>query len=115
MTQSIHLVGRIGKEPVTREWQGKKVSNFSVATSDIFRDGNGEKQEETQWHKCVLWQNDKLIPFLAPGTLVYVKGQMKYGSFEKDVNGQMVTIPTSEVIAESVVLLSAAKHEPQEL
>lgn len=112
MTQTIHIIGRIGKEPIIREWDGKKVANFSVATSDTFKDrSTGEKREEVQWHKCVLWQHDNLIPFLQQGILIYVKGQLKYGSFDKVINGENFSIPTAEVICEEVVLLASNKSE----
>jgi single-strand DNA-binding protein len=112
MTQAIHIIGRIGKDPVVREWNNSKVSNFLVATTDTFKDkSTGEKREETQWHKCVLWHHEKLIPFLLHGTLVYISGKMKYGGFEKDVSGEKVHIPTAEILVESLVLLSSPRAE----
>jgi single-strand DNA-binding protein len=114
MKNTVHLIGRIGKDATTNEWQGTKVSNFMVATSDNFKDKTtGERKEDTQWHKCVLWKHDNLIPFLKAGTLLSIEGSIRYGSFEKDVKGEKINIPTSEIIVDEVILLSTQKKEAQ--
>lgn len=50
----VHLLGNIGDEPkVTNLKSGKKVARFSLATNENYKDGNGEKQQLTDWHTIV--------------------------------------------------------------
>jgi single-strand DNA-binding protein len=82
------LVGRLGKDPETRTFQdGGKVVNFSLATSDTWRDAQGVKQEKTQWHNIAIF-NDALAEvaerYLKKGALVYVEGQNETRTWEKD-------------------------------
>lgn len=114
MKNTVHLIGRLGKDATSNEWQGKRVANFSVATTNIYKDKvSGEKKEDTQWHKCVLWQNENVHPFLKAGALVSIQGSLRYDSYEKDVKGEKVNIPTAEVIVDEVVLLPSGKKEEQ--
>jgi single-strand DNA-binding protein len=82
------LVGRLGKDPETRTFQdGGKVVNFSLATSDTWRDAQGVKQEKTQWHNIAIF-NDALAEvagrYLKKGALVYLEGQNETRMWEKD-------------------------------
>jgi single-strand DNA-binding protein len=82
------LVGRLGKDPETRTFQdGGKVVNFSLATSDTWRDSQGVKQEKTQWHNVAIF-NDALAEvaerYLKKGALVYLEGQNETRTWEKD-------------------------------
>jgi single-strand DNA-binding protein len=114
MKNTVHLIGRLGKDATTNEWQGKHVANFMIATSATYKDkSSGEKKEDTQWHKCVLWQHENLHPYLKAGTLVSIQGSLSYDSYEKDVKGEKVNIPTAEVIVDEVILLSSPKKEGQ--
>lgn len=55
MNQAI-LVGRVGNDPEIRTTQGgDKCANISLATSERWNDKNGNKQERTEWHRCVIW------------------------------------------------------------
>lgn len=114
MKNTVHLIGRLGKDATTNEWQGKQVANFTLATSHTYKDKtSGEKKEDTQWHKCVLWQHETLYPYLKAGTLISVQGSLRYDSFEKDVKGEKVNIPTTEIIIDEVLLISSPKKEGQ--
>jgi single-strand DNA-binding protein len=82
------LVGRLGKDPETRTFQdGGKVVNFSLATSDTWRDAQGVKQEKTQWHNIAIF-NDALAEvaerYLKKGALVYLEGQSETRIWERD-------------------------------
>lgn len=81
---SIHIVGRLGRDPELRQTaNGKSVVNFTVATKN-FRD-------ETQWHRVVAWGKtaDFAANYLTKGDLVYVQGEMQYREWEQ--NGQKRT------------------------
>lgn len=83
------LVGNLGADPDIRSMQsGDKVANLSIATSESWKDKNsGEKQERTQWHKVVVF-NQGLIKlcesYLKKGSKVYIEGQLETRSWEKD-------------------------------
>src|ERR1700691_5166006 len=82
------LVGRLGKDPETRTFQdGGKVVNFSLATSDTWKDSQGVKQEKTQWHNIAIF-NDALAEvaarYLKKGALVYLEGQNETRMWEKE-------------------------------
>ena len=77
----VTLVGNVGKDPEIRSLQnGGKVANFSVATSEQWKDKNGEKQERTEWHNCVVW-NEGLVgvieKYVKKGSKLLVEGQMQ--------------------------------------
>jgi single-strand DNA-binding protein len=61
----VELIGRLGKDPEIRNLQnGSAVANFSVATSETWKDKrSGEKQEKTEWHNIVIW-NEKTVEFV---------------------------------------------------
>ena len=83
------LVGNLGKDPEVRTMQnGGKVCNFSIATSESWKDKNsGERQERTQWHNIVIW-NENLVrvaeSYLKKGSKVYIEGQLETRKYEKD-------------------------------
>jgi single-strand DNA-binding protein len=76
------LVGNLGADPEVRSMQsGDKVVNLSIATSESWKDKNsGEKQERTQWHRIVIW-NQNLVTvaerYLKKGAKVYIEGQLE--------------------------------------
>jgi single-strand DNA-binding protein len=76
------LVGNLGRDPEVRSTQdGSKMANFSLATSDTWRDkASGERRERTEWHRVVIF-NDRLVDvaekYLRKGSKVYVEGQLQ--------------------------------------
>ncbi len=74
------LVGNIGKDPETRYMpNGKAVTNFSVATSEQWKDQSGEKQERTEWHNVVLFEKlaEIAAEYLRKGSQVYIEGSLR--------------------------------------
>jgi single-strand DNA-binding protein len=100
------LVGRLGKDPEVRNLDnGATVANFTVATSESYKDKTtGEKKEITEWHNVVLWRGLAEIAqkYLHKGDMVYVEGKLRTRSWEKEG----VTRYTTEVIADSMTMLS---------
>lgn len=77
----VELIGHLGKDPDIRTMQsGAKVANFSIATSESWKDNSGEKKERTQWHNIVVW-NEGVVGiverFLKKGDRVFVEGQLE--------------------------------------
>jgi single-strand DNA-binding protein len=68
---------------------GDQVANFSLATSESWKDKNGEKQERTEWHKCVAWRQlaDIIAKYVHKGDQLYVDGKLQTRSW-KDEHGQ---------------------------
>lgn len=100
------LVGRLGKDPEVRNLDnGTPVANFTMATSEVFKDRNtGERRENTEWHNIVLWRGLAEIAqkYLHKGDMVYIEGKLRTRSWEKDG----VTRYTTEVVADNMTMLS---------
>ena len=85
------LVGNLGRDPEVRHTtSGAKIVHLSVATSDSWKDKNGERQEKTEWHRVVIF-NTNLADFaeraLKKGSKVYVEGSLQTRKFQ-DASGQ---------------------------
>lgn len=111
MKNRVNLIGRLGKDAITTVLDnGKKKTTFSVATTDHYKDDKGEKQESTEWHRCTLWGQDNLLPYLTQGVLIDLEGKLHYGSYEKDG----VTHYTTEVVVFDILLLPSARTEQKQ-
>lgn len=85
------LVGNLGTDPEVRSMQsGDRVANLSIATSESWKGKDGERQERTQWHRIVLF-NQALVGvaerYLKKGSKVYIEGQLETRKWT-DQNGQ---------------------------
>ncbi len=82
------LIGNLGRDPETRYSQGgNPVTNFSVATSDSWRDKqSGEQRERTEWHNVVCFSRLAEIAgeYLRKGSKVYIEGSLRTSNWEKD-------------------------------
>lgn len=99
------LLGHVGKEPDTRSTQGgTSVSNFTLATSESFKNNQGQKVDETEWHNITTWGKlaDLVGQYVNKGDLVYVEGKIKTESYEKDGTKRY----TTKIIANQVKFLS---------
>lgn len=101
------LIGRLGKDPEMRFTpNGKAVTNFTMATNEIWTDQNGEKQERTEWHRIVTWGKlaENCAKLLAKGKQVYVEGRLQTRQWDdRDGNKRY----TTEVVASQMQILSA--------
>ena len=99
------LVGRLGRDPEVRYTSdGRAVTNFSIATSDEWKDKDtGEKRERTEWHRIVAFGKLGEIcgEYLSKGRQVYIEGKLQTRSWEKDG----VTRYTTEIVAGDVQFL----------
>jgi single-strand DNA-binding protein len=100
------LIGRLGKDPEVRNLDnGAVVANFSIATSESYKDRTtGEKKEVTEWHNIVLWRGLAEIAqkYLRKGDMVFIEGKLRTRSWEKEG----VTRYTTEVVADNMTMLS---------
>ena len=87
------LVGNLGRDPEIRNAQdGTKIANFSIATSETWRDkATGERKERTEWHRVVIF-NDRLADvaaqYLKKGMKVFVEGQLQTRKWTDKESGQ---------------------------
>lgn len=84
------IIGRLGSDPEVRYTQSNTaVATLSVATSERFKDSNGENQERTEWHRVVAWGRLAEIcqQYLRKGSLVYIEGPIQTNQWE-DKEGQ---------------------------
>lgn len=84
------IIGRLGQDPEVRYTQSNTaVATMSVATSERYKDRNGEWQENTEWHKVVAWGRTAEIcqEYLKKGSLVYFEGPIQTREWE-DRDGQ---------------------------
>jgi single-strand DNA-binding protein len=99
------LVGRLGKDPEVRNLEsGATVANFSMVTSETYKDKTtGERKEITEWHNVVLWRGlaDIAAKYLHKGDQVYIEGKLRTRSWEKD----NITRYTTEIVGDNLTLL----------
>jgi len=84
------LIGNLGGDPEVRFTpDGVAVANFSLATTESWKDRNGERQERTEWHRLVLWRQLAEIAknYLRKGSKLYVEGKLQTRSGD-DQSGQ---------------------------
>ncbi|HEX2968996.1 MAG TPA: single-stranded DNA-binding protein [Bacteroidales bacterium] len=109
MKNRVTLIGNLGQDPEIKTTEsGKKVTHFTLATSDGFKNAEGQKVTETTWHNCVAWNGlaETVTKFLKKGREVAVEGRIAYRTYE-DKNG--VTKNSTEIILNDLVLLRSGK------
>lgn len=104
------LVGRLGKDPEVRHLEnGASVANFSMATSETYKDRTtGERREQTEWHNVVLWRGlaEVAEKYVKKGDMIYVEGKLRTRSWEKDG----VTRYTTEVVGDNMTMLGGGNN-----
>ncbi len=101
------LIGNLGKDPETRYMpSGEAVTNITLATTDIWKDKNGEKQEKTEWHRVTFYRKLAEIAgeYLKKGRSVYVEGRLETRKWT-DKSG--VDRYTTEIIASDMKMLGS--------
>jgi single-strand DNA-binding protein len=101
----VFILGRLGQDPETRYMtNGDAVTNLSIATSRYWKDKDGEKKEETEWHRCAAFGRTAEVAgeYLAKGVLVHVEGHLKTRKWE-DKEG--VTKYSTEIIVDQLTFV----------
>ncbi|MGC9323164.1 MAG: single-stranded DNA-binding protein [Desulfomonilia bacterium] len=103
----VFLIGRLGRDPEMRFTpNGRAVTNFTLATNEVWTDQNGERQERTEWHRIVTWGKlaETCAKLLSKGKLVYVEGRLQTRQWDdRDGNKRY----TTEIIANQMQILTA--------
>jgi len=89
----VTLIGNLGNDPELRSTTGgNRVASFSLATSRQWNNQSGEKQEKTEWHKCVVWNTkgsqlaDIVEKYVKKGDKIYVEGRIEYRQWQDKEN-----------------------------
>jgi single-strand DNA-binding protein len=107
----VMLIGNLGADPEVRSTNnGSRVATLSLATSRQWTGQSGEKQEKTEWHRVICWNNkgaqlaDLAEKYMKKGDRIYVEGRLEYRTWE---DREKQTRYVTEVIAREVILLSS--------
>ena len=99
------LVGNLGKDPEVRYLDsGVAVANFSLATTENYKNKQGEKVSQTEWHNIVLWRGlaEVAEKWLKKGSSVYIEGKIRTNKWE-DKEGK--TRYNTEILADNMTML----------
>ena len=111
----VTLIGNLGKDPEVRSTTGgSRVAEFSLATGRSWTGQGGEKQEKTEWHRCIAWNGkaagqqlaDVVEKYLKKGDKCYVEGQIEYRQWQ-DKEGQ--TRYTTEIRVRELIMLGGGR------
>lgn len=95
LKNKVQLIGNLGMAPEVRTTKtGKKFARFSMATSETYKDANGEKVKDTQWHNLVAWGKvaDLVEKYLVKGSEVAIDGKLINNNYtDKDGNKKYST------------------------
>jgi single-strand DNA-binding protein len=107
----VQCTGYLGADPELRSTaQGTIITTFRVASGRVYRDGDGERHEETEWFRVVAWDRlaEICAELLSKGSRVYIEGRLQTRRWT-DQSGQERT--TVEVVAQDMILLSSRAGE----
>ena len=105
------LVGNLGKDPELRYTaSGTAVANFSLATTEKYKDRDGNSQEKTEWHNIVVWRQLAEIcgKYLTKGKQIYIEGKIQTRSYDdRDGNKRYIT----EIVVDQMQMLGRAGED----
>lgn len=105
------LVGNVGKDPETRYLdENTPVCKFPLATSEVYRNRNGERVEQTEWHNIVLWRGLAQVAenYVRKGAQLYIEGRIKSRSYDdKDGIKRYIT----EIVGDTLQMLGRKQDD----
>lgn len=108
MINKVILIGNVGQDPEVRYTgdanNGAKVATIRLATTERYRDRNGNQQEHTEWHNVVVWRNqaDVVEKYVKKGTQLYVEGRIRTRSWDDQTGTKRYT---TDIVADTIQLL----------
>lgn len=110
LRNKVQLIGNLGNNPeIVNLESGKKIAKFSIATNEIYKNAEGEKVQDTQWHNIVAWGKTAEIieKYVMKGNEIAVEGKLTNRSYDdKEGNKRYIT----EVVA-SEILMFGGKND----
>ena len=117
----VMLIGNVGNDPEVRYLESNpqnpatnaKVASFRLATTERFRDRNGELRENTEWHSIVAWRSnaDLAEKFIHKGSQIYVEGKLRTRQWTDQTGAKRFT---TEVVADTIQLLGKRPEGDQQ-
>ena len=111
----VMLIGNLGRDPDLQYLEGNiAVAKFPLATTETFKDKNGNLVSQTEWHTVVLWRGlaELAQKYLHKGSLVFIEGRLRTRTWEdKDKNRRFST----EIVGDNLVMLDKRKENGTEL
>ena len=108
MINKVILVGNVGQDPEVRYTgdanNGAKVATIRLATTERYRDRNGNLQEHTEWHSVVVWRNtaDVVEKYVRKGSQLYIEGRIRTRSWDDQSGNKRYT---TEILADTLQIL----------
>lgn len=109
------LIGRLGVDPVLKSTaSGESVVNFSLATSESWKDRDGKKQQKTEWHKIVIWGKlaEVCEEYLSKGDQIYLEGKLQTRSWKDSKTDETKYI--TEIVGSNVDFLETKKTQEKQ-
>jgi single-strand DNA-binding protein len=100
------LVGNLGADPELKYTPSSRpLCNLRIATTDVFKDKSGQRQERTEWHRVTVWGDtaENCNKYLSKGRSVYVEGRLQTRSYDKEGQKHYAT----DIVADRVVFLGS--------
>ena len=112
MANKVILVGSVGQDPTIHNFENGSVASFSLATNESYKDKNGEKKTQTEWHNIKMFGklSELAEKYIKKGNNLYVEGSIKTQKYDKD--GQ--THYSTSIIASIVNFLPSANKQSQQ-
>ncbi len=111
----VMLIGNVGRDPEVRYLDGQggstKVAQFTLATTERYRDRNNELRENTEWHNIVAWRGnaDVCEKYVRKGTQLYIEGRIRTRSWDDQTGNKRYT---TEIIADNLQMLGKKSDNP---
>src|SRR5215470_8312698 len=106
MLNKVLLIGNLGRDPEVRSTpSGQPVASFSLATSRRWKDKNGQRQEQTEWHNIVVWGRQAEIAgqYLTKGKQIFVEGRIQTRSWDDRQTGEKRY--RTEIVCENFLMI----------
>ncbi len=105
MKNRVQLIGRVGQDPEVKNLEGgKKVATITIATNDVYYKDNGDKVEQTEWHRVTAWGKTAEIieKYVTKGKEIGIEGKLTHRTYD-DKNGEKRYV--TDIVVNEVLLL----------
>ena len=112
MLNKVHLIGRLGRDPECRYLpNGDAVCNFSIATSESWKDQSWQKKERTEWHNITMYRKlaEIAAQYLKKGSLVYLEGKIQSRKYTDKQGAERTAY---EIVCSEMKMLGGNEKQP---
>lgn len=109
LRNSVRLIGNIGMTPEVKEiGNNKKLAKFSLATTETYKNDDGEKVSDTQWHNLIAWNNQAVVAekYLKKGSEIAIEGKLTSRTYN---DKQGVKRYITEIVVSEIVMIGNKK------